>query len=236
MFLSAETRAAQSDPFENPGFLWVDGGAQIFKQSCGGCHEGQNYDETDKDKTIQKKTARVPRLDDVLRKYPKIEPRTNQLINLQGRINLCRSHHMEAAPYAYESREMLSLSTYLADRSRGTNRTSPLAENMKTYFEQGRDYYFTRRGQFNFSCHQCHDKNWGKTMRGDKISQGHGTGFPSYRNAWQGLGSLHRRFKECDIGVRAEPKLLGGPEYTALELYLAYRAQGLKINAPSMRR
>jgi len=230
-FLTPETRTAQNDPFENPGFLWVDSGAQIFKQDCAGCHASQNSDKSD-----QETDRNAPRLDGVLVKYPKIEPRTGELINLQGRINLCRSTHMEAPPYDYESRAMLSLSAYLAERSRGVSRTSPLPEDMKAYFKEGEEYYFTKRGQFNFSCHQCHDKNWGQTMRGDKISQGHGTGFPTYRNAWQGLGSLHRRFRECDIGVRAEPNVLGGPEYTSLELYLAYRAQGLPINAPSMRR
>ena len=91
-------------------------------------------------------------------------------------------------------------------------------------------------GTISLSCHQCHDENWGKRLRGDTISQGHGNGFPAYRLEWQTLGSLQRRIRDCDAGVRAEPKAFGDPTYIDLELYLSTRASGLNLESPAIRR
>ena len=102
--------------------------------------------------------------------------------------------------------------------------------------ENGKNYFYTRRGQLNLSCHQCHDQNWGRKMRGDTVSQGHINGFPTYRNDWQTLGSSHRRFEACDIGVRAEPLPLGSQTYIDLEVYLKARGNGLSVETPSIRR
>ncbi|MGI9498509.1 MAG: sulfur oxidation c-type cytochrome SoxA, partial [Geminicoccaceae bacterium] len=48
-------------------------------------------------------------------------------------------------------------------------------------------------------------------------------------------GSLHRRFKGCNDQVRAEPFKRGSDEYVNLELYLAWRGQGLPIETPAVR-
>ena len=50
------------------------------------------------------------------------------------------------------------------------------------------------------------------------------------------MGSLHRRLRACYQGVRAEPPVGGSPELVNLELYLAWRAQGLPIETPAVRR
>jgi sulfur-oxidizing protein SoxA len=88
----------------------------------------------------------------------------------------------------------------------------------------------------NLACAQCHDDSWGRKLRGDTISQGHPTGFPVYRIEWQTLGSLQRRLRACQLGVRAEVLDFGAPEYLDLELYLAARAEGLAIETPAVRR
>ena len=103
-------------------------------------------------------------------------------------------------------------------------------------YAEGRNYFFRRRGQLNLACHHCHDRNWGKMLRGDRISQGHGNAFPAYRLEWQTLGSLHRRFRDCDVGVRAQPHEAGSGIYTSLELYLARRAAQLPMESPGVRR
>ena len=72
-------------------------------------------------------------------------------------------------------------------------------------------------------------------IRADRLSQGQSNGFPVYRLKWQGLGSLHRRFKGCMEQVRATPYKRGSDEFTALELYLASRGQGLSVETPSVR-
>lgn len=224
-FLQPETRALQEDDFANPGFLWIDRGAALFAEAsgqskpCSSCH-GEDGAE----------------LAGAAAHYPRIDGKTGELVNLEGRINLCRTRHQTLEPLAYESDQLLALTAYVANLSRGTPVSVDVSGKAAPFYEQGRDYFYTRRGQFNLSCNQCHNENWGKKLRGDTISQGHGNAFPAYRLEWQTLGSLHRRLSDCDAGVRAEPHRLGSDIYTAVELYLAKRAEGLPVETPGVRR
>ena len=103
-------------------------------------------------------------------------------------------------------------------------------------FDRGRAFYSRRHGQMNLSCAQCHDQNWGKRLYAETLSQGHGNAFPAYKLEWQTLGSLQRRIRACLFGIRAEMPPAGAPELTDLELFLAWRAQGLPLEAPGVRR
>ncbi len=222
-FLTPDTQRLQEDPFENPGYLWVDRGAVLFEASevqaspsCATCHSDG--------------------LSGAATRYPAIDPSSKQLINLEGRINQCRTEHQELEPLAYESEDLLALTAYVANQSRGQTYGIEPSRELQPYIDAGRIYFETRRGIMNLSCQQCHTETWGKALRGDTISQGHGNGFPAYRFEWQSLGSLHRRFHDCDQGVRAEPLPYGDETYIALELYLATRGAGLEIETPGVRR
>ena len=221
-FLTDDSRALQDDDFANPGLLWVDRGEALFgadhenAPSCSSCHtEGMSG---------------------VAARYPAYDEETDQLLNLEGRINQCRTDHQGLQPLTYESDDLLALTAYIASQSRGMPLTVELDPAAIDHFENGETYFMTKRGQFNFSCQQCHDETWGKRIRGDTISQGHGNGFPAYRFEWEGFGSLHRRLHDCDTGVRAEPFPLGSETYVDLEYYLAIRASGLPIESPGIRR
>jgi sulfur-oxidizing protein SoxA len=50
------------------------------------------------------------------------------------------------------------------------------------------------------------------------------------------MGSLYRRLRGCFNSVRSEPPAHGSADHIALELYLAWRAKGLPIEAPAVRR
>ena len=63
----------------------------------------------------------------------------------------------------------------------------------------------------------------------------HPTGYPIYRLEWQSLGSLQRRLRNCMIGMRAEAYAYGAPEYVDMELYLMWRARGMKMETPAVR-
>jgi sulfur-oxidizing protein SoxA len=224
-FLTPDTQALQDDDFANPGYLWVDRGAGLFAaaspggKSCAGCH-GENG----------------ARLVGAATRYPAIDAQSRALVNLEGRINLCRARHQSERPLNYESDELLALTAYVANLSRGQKSALTLTRALRAHYAAGRRYFFTRRGQFNLACTQCHDANWGRRLRGDVVSQGHANGFPAYRLEWQALGSLHRRLRDCDVGVRATPKPPGSQAYTELELYLAQRGAGLPVEAPAVRR
>lgn len=225
-FLAGETRALQADDFANPGMLWVARGEKLWNdsaggngKSCAGCHAGAAQ-------SMKGAAAR----------HPRIDPGAARLVNLEGRINLCRTRNQERAPLAYESDELLSLTAFVAHQSRGMPVAVELDAQNQRHFERGQALYHRRLGQMNLACTHCHDRNWGRTLLADTISQGHGNAYPIYRLEWQTLGSLHRRFRSCLYGVRAEMWPAGAEEYLDLELYLAARARGLPIETPGVRR
>jgi sulfur-oxidizing protein SoxA len=225
-FLGADLRNLQNDDFANPGMLWVERGEKLWsepagrtKQSCAGCHQDA--------KTSMRGVAA---------RYPKIDAESRRLVNLEGRINLCRTRRMGADPFKYESEALLALTAYVARQSKGTPIEASLSGPAKAHFEAGEAAYRLRRGQMNLSCAHCHEANWGKRLLSETISQGQPNGYPVYRMEWQTMGSLERRLRACLSGIRAEMLPYGSPEYLDLELYLAWRAQGLLIETPGVRR
>lgn len=224
-FLAPETKAMQDDDFSNPGFFWVERGAEEWKKaagaagkSCASCHGDA-----------------AESMKGVATHYPEFEPSLGKLVNLEQRINLCRVRHMQAAPLAYESRDLLALTTFIATQSRGMPVAVAIDGPAAPFYEKGREFFFRRRGQFDLACNQCHDENPGKMLRGELLSQGQTNGFPSYKLKWQDVGSTHRQFRRCNRLARSEPYDYGADEYVNLELYVAHRGQGLKIEAPSVR-
>ncbi|HAE27217.1 MAG TPA: sulfur oxidation c-type cytochrome SoxA [Hyphomonas adhaerens] len=225
-FLQPETQSLQDDDFANPGFLWIDKGEALFnrhpdngKRTCASCH-------TEDSRPVADAAAH----------YPAIDEQTGKLVNLEGRINLCRERYQQLPPLEYESEDLLSLTAYISNLARGVPIAVDITGPARKYFDAGEDYFFLRKGQFNLACSQCHNEHWGDKLRGDTISQGHGNAFPAYRMEWQTFGSLHRRLRDCDTGIRAEPLEYGSETYTAVELYLAKRAEGLAMESPGIRR
>lgn len=225
-FLSPALRAQQADEGANPGMLWVETGEELWRTPAGA--EGNSCATCHGDAAASMKG--------VAARYPVVDETSGRLMNIEMRINQCRTERQGTEPFAYESNELLSLTALIAYQSRGLPISVEVDGPAARYLEAGRAFFSTRQGQLNLACTQCHDENWGRKLRGDTISQGHPTGFPIYRLEWQTLGSLHRRLRACSLGVRAEVFDYGSPEYLALELYLAWRARGLVIESPAIRR
>jgi L-cysteine S-thiosulfotransferase len=223
-FAGADVRAMQTDDFANPGFLWVERGEKLWKgaeagRSCASCHG-------DATKSMRGVAAR----------YPAFDVAAGAVFDLEARINACRMRYQDAKPFERESDELLALTAYVAYQSRGMPFAVTIDGPQRGAFDRGRALYTTRHGQMNLSCAQCHEQNWGKRLYAETVSQGHGNAFPAYRLEWQTLGSLQRRIRACFFGIRAEMPRPGAPELTDLELYLAWRATGLKLEAPGVRR
>lgn len=224
-FVSPQTRAQQEDLTVNPGMLWVEQGEKLWREpagaeskSCASCHNEPSS------------------MKGVAARYPVYDARLKRLLNLEQRVQDCRTERQKASPLAYESQELLALTALVAHQSLGMPMSPRVDGPARPFFEAGRALYYERQGQLNLSCAQCHEESWGKRLRTERISQGHPNGFPAYRLEWQTMGSLHRRLRACFQGVRAEPFASGTPELVALELYLAWRAEGLAIETPGVRR
>jgi sulfur-oxidizing protein SoxA len=225
-YTGADVRALQADDFSNPGMLWVQRGEKIWNtpagtggQSCASCHQDA--------KTSMK---------GVSARYPAIDAASGRLLNLEARINQSRTERQQAQAFQPESEDLLAITAYVASASRGVPIRVAIDGAAREHYERGRAFYYTRRGQMNMSCATCHEQNYGKRLYAETISQGQPNDYPIYRLEWQTMGSLHRRLRSCLFGVRAQLLPIGSPELLDLELFLAWRAQGLAVEAPGVRR
>jgi sulfur-oxidizing protein SoxA len=164
----------------------------------------------------------------VAARYPAYDKMPAQCSTSRRIIDRCRTQRQAAATLVRESDDLLALTAFVAYQSRGL----PLAESIegpaRDTFDRGRAFYTQRHGQMNLACTQCHDENWGKRLLIETISQGHPNAFPAYRLEWQSLGSLQRRIRACPSAYAADAA--AGRGARDVELYLAWRAQGLRWN------
>lgn len=218
-FQSPDVRALQADSFANPGMLWVDRGASVWKDKCARCHGGDGAS-----------------MKGVAARYPRYVAELRRVVDLEGRINACVVDHVGEPALAWESQDLLALTAFVAHESRGMPIAPDRSGEARSTLERGRSLYVERQGQLNLACTNCHDASWGRTLLSEPISQGHPADWPAYRHEWQSLGSLSRRLRACYFGVRAEMPAYGSADLVALELYLAHRAAGLATQPPGVRR
>jgi L-cysteine S-thiosulfotransferase len=224
-FMTPDTQAMQNDDTANPGMLGVLDGEALWKakagaagKACADCHGD----------------ARVS-MKGVAARYPALDKAERRPVDLEQRINLCRARNQQATPLTYESRELLALTAFVAEQSRGVAIETGVDPQLEPFVAKGRDLFMQRQGQLNLSCANCHDDNWDKRLAGSAITQAHPTGYPLYRLEWQSLGSLQRRLRSCISGIRAQTYDYGAPELVELELYLMSRARGMPIETPAVR-
>ena len=224
-FMSRETRAMQDDDAANPGMLWVLDGEALWERKAGAAGSACIDCHGDARTSMKGVAAR----------YPAFDAGRARPVNLEQRINLCRTGQQKASPLAYESKDLLALSAYVARQSRGLPIEIAIDARSKPFLDAGRETFNRRQGQLNLACAQCHDGNAGKRLAGTVIPQAHPTGYPLYRLEWQGVGSLERRLRNCMFGTRAQTLEFGSDELVDLELYLAWRARGMNIETPAVR-
>ena len=170
--------------------------------------------------------------------YPQWDPMLKTVVTVPYAINQCRKKY-KLSELDYLGSEMNNLVSYIAHNSRGNiiNIQVP-NEQAQLAYQQGKKYYFTRRGQLNFACFHCHFDNAGKKLRAESLGPalGQTTGWPTYRNKWGELGPLHRRYIGCNKQVRASPLEAQSETYRNLEYFHTHMNNGLPINGPSVRR
>ena len=222
--MGASTQAMQRDDGLNPAMLWVQEGEQLWRRapsssarSCAGCH-GEPA-------AMRGVAVRHPAWDEALRRP----------VDLATRINLCRQRHQGQPALPPEHADLLAMEGFVALQSRGLPIAPPDDPRLKPHVARGAAFYRQRMGQLDLSCAQCHDERAGGHLGAALIPQGHATGYPIYRLEWQSMGSLARRLRGCMAGVRAEPFAPGSVEMAELELYLAARAMGMKLESPAVR-
>lgn len=213
----------QADDASNPAMLWVTRGEALWAQ--GGPSSGCSACHGDAATSMRGVAAR----------HPVVDSATGAVVTLPARIAACRSRGSQRLTPPDDD-DVLALSAFVALQSRGMPITVSIEGPGRAALERGRAFYTQRQGQMNLSCAHCHDRNHGKRLFSEQLSQGHPTAFPAYRLEWQSLGTLDRRVRACLFGIRANMPAPGSREVAEVELYLAWRAQGLPLEAPGVRR
>lgn len=224
-FRTDETQILQMDDFENPGMIFVDKALESWEtvegsagNSCATCHENPE--------TSMKGVRAV---------YPKWNETAGELRTLAMQINDCRITRMGAEPWDYTGNDMTAMEALISVQSRGMPVNVAIDGPAASYWEKGKEIYYTRYGQLELSCANCHEENYDKMIRADHLSQGQINGFPTYRLKNAKLNQVHDRFKGCVRDTRGETFSAGSPEFIALELYVASRGNGLSVEGPSVR-
>ena len=170
--------------------------------------------------------------------YPYFDEKEGKVITLELALNRCREANGEA-PYSYVKDEMASLTAYMAYTSRGKPMDIRIPDDPRALaaFENGKRYFYTRRGQLNFSCASCHVQSPGERIRAEVLAPALGilNAMPIYRSEWSGMGTISRRFVTCNSQTRAVPLEPQSDEYRDVEYFLSYVANGLPIAGPGAR-
>ena len=221
-FRTDETQALQLDDFDNPAMIFVDQAMDLFNtvdgtegKSCSSCHESVE--------DFAGLHASMPKVID------------GKLTVMEDLINNHRAKVMGAEPWKWSGPEMQSMVALIGLQSRGMPMNVTIDGEAAPYWEQGKEMYYTRYGQLELSCANCHEENYGNMIRADHLSQGQINGFPTYRLKQARLISRHNRFRGCIRDTRAETFAERSAEFRALELYVASRSNGLSIETPAVR-
>jgi sulfur-oxidizing protein SoxA len=170
--------------------------------------------------------------------YPYFDEKEGKVITLELALNRCREANGEA-PYSYVKDEMASLTAYMAFTSRGKAMDIKIPNDPRALeaYQDGKRYFYTRRGQLNFSCAGCHVQSPGERLRAEILAPALGilNAMPIYRSEWSGMGTISRRFTTCNSQTRAVPLAPQSDEYRDLEYYLSYLGNGLPISGPGAR-
>jgi L-cysteine S-thiosulfotransferase len=170
--------------------------------------------------------------------YPQFDTKSGRIITLELALNQCREANAEKA-ISYTGEDMAALTAYMAFTSRGKPFDIKIPDDPRALeaYENGKRYFYTRRGQLNFSCATCHVQNPGERLRAEVLAPGLGilNAMPIYRSEWGGMGTTSRRFITCNSQVRGVPLEAQSEEFRDLEYFLSYVSNGLPISGPGAR-
>jgi sulfur-oxidizing protein SoxA len=224
LYREDETRDLERDDFDNPGMVYVDRGLDMWNsaigkngESCAGCHEGPE--------SMAGLRAVTPRVDE----------KTGALMTVENYIDKCVTERMGLESWNWTGNEMKDMLALISMQSRGMIVNVAIDGPAAPFWEKGKELYYTRFGQLEMSCANCHEDNQGMFIRADHLSQGQINGFPTYRLKDAGILSAQQRFVGCVRDTRAETFKPNSDEFKALELFVASRGNGLSVEGVAVR-
>ncbi|TCS73099.1 diheme cytochrome SoxA (sulfur oxidation) [Sulfuritortus calidifontis] len=170
--------------------------------------------------------------------YPMFDDKKGEVVIFDEALNNCRVANGEE-PYKLDDvKTMGTLLSYARTLSDGAkvnvkvNGPAALAA-----YEDGKHTFYSRAGQLNLACANCHVQNAGVRLRSELLSPalGHTTHWPVFRGG-DNLVTLQMRYKGCHNSVRHVPDNVGSKRYKNLEFFESYMSNGLEMKASVFRK
>ncbi|MHB0986657.1 MAG: sulfur oxidation c-type cytochrome SoxA [Sulfuricella sp.] len=169
--------------------------------------------------------------------YPYFDNEAGKVVTFENALNACLKKNGEPE-LKYGSHELTLLSAHAKSLSDGMKvKVEVKGAGALAAYEKGKTLYYSRRGQFNFSCAVCHINYAGKFLRSEQLSPlvGQAAHWPEFR-AGTDATSLQQRFKQCQKNTRGVPSELNSEEYNNLEYFITYMSNGLPMQTPVFRK
>ncbi len=176
--------------------------------------------------------------------FPRWNAEAGKVENLEAMINKCRTDNGEKK-IGWKKGKMAFISAYLTTAATGEEINVIVPEGDEkalAAYNKGKKFFYSKRGQLNLSCANCHIDSVGKKIRGDILSPALGqiTHFPVWRGKWMrkkgnGFGTIQRRYGGCNKQVRAKPFKVHKDEYTNLEFFHTVMSNGMEISGTEYR-
>ena len=170
--------------------------------------------------------------------YPMFDEAKGKVVTLQDALNNCRVANGEEALKVNDMKTMGTLTSYMRTLSDGMLMNVKVeGPKAMAAYEHGKKTFFSRKGQLNFACANCHVQNGGTRLRSELISPviGHAVHWPVFR-AGDNLVTLQQRYQGCFQQVRAVPPPQGGETMNNLEYFHSALSNGLPMKASVFRK
>ena len=170
--------------------------------------------------------------------YPMFDDAKGKVVTLQDALNNCRVANGEEALKLNDMKTMGTLTSYMRTLSDGMLMNVKVeGPKAMAAYESGKKTFFSRKGQLNFACANCHVQNGGNRLRSELISPaiGHTVHWPVFRGG-DNLVTLQQRYTGCFKQVRAVPPPQGGETMNNLEYFHSALSNGLPLKASVFRK
>ncbi len=170
--------------------------------------------------------------------YPLFDNARGKVVTLEDAINNCRAGNGEEAYKIGDDKTIGLISAYMRTLSDGMKMNIKVeGEGALKAYEDGKNSFYARAGQLNFSCGNCHVDNAGVRIRSELLSPviGQATHWPAFRGGDQ-LVTLQKRYEGCQKNVRHVSDKAGSARYNNLEYFHSYMSNGLELKASVFRK